>query len=66
MKTNEKLSVIRNPKATRCHFILNDEYERLRIITLRLISDHVANEVAMDYNAGFQSLLAGLKKKVCP
>jgi hypothetical protein len=31
-----------------------------------ILADYVANEVAMDYNAGFQSLLAGLKKKACP
>ena len=29
-------------------------------------SDYVGNEVTMDYNAGFQGLLAGLRKKACP
>ena len=28
-------------------------------------NDYVGNEVALDYNAAFQSLLAGLRKKKC-
>ena len=36
----------------------NDEYEDKR-------SDYVRNEVATDYNAGFQSSLAYLVKKYC-
>ena len=33
---------------------------------LYVFPDYYFNEVTMDYNAGFQSLLAGLRKKVCP
>jgi len=33
---------------------------------IKFALDYVANEVAMDYNAGFQGILAGLKKKACP
>ena len=28
-------------------------------------NDYIGNEVALDYNAAFQSLLAGLRKKKC-
>ena len=28
-------------------------------------NDYIENEVTMDYNAGFQSLLAGLLQKAC-
>ena len=28
-------------------------------------SDYIENEVTLDYNAGFQSLLAGLLQKAC-
>ena len=28
--------------------------------------DYVENEVTLDYNAGFQSLAAGLRTKACP
>jgi len=36
----------------------NDQYTDSR-------EDYVGNEVALDYNAAFQSLIAGLRKKKC-
>ena len=49
---NPKGALVGGPKAA------NDQYTDDR-------NDYIMNEVATDYNAGFQGVLAGLQMKKC-